>query len=335
MSNDESLSRAVILSRALVTGASGFVGQALCEEMFREGWQVVAAVRSFCQLPPGVELATVTAIDGETNWTDALLGVDIVIHLAARVHVMNDEATNPLTEFRVVNVDGTVNLAHQAARAGVRRFIYLSSVKVNGEQTLPGRPFTEQDMPAPLDPYSISKLEAEEGLRKISQQAGMEMVIIRPPLVYGPSVKANFLKMLRWLHKGVPLPFGAINNRRSLVGLDNLIGLIITCIDHPVAVNQTFLVSDGEDLSTTDLIKRMGEALGKPARLIPVPQKIIETGLKCLGRGDVAQRLCGSLQVDISKAWNLLGWKPVVTMDEALRKTAKAYLEDSDIRLNT
>lgn len=288
----------------------------------------MAAVRSSCQLPPGVELTTVGAINGETNWTDALRGVNIVIHLAARVHKIRDEAANPLTRFRAVNVDGTINLAQQAARARVRRFIYLSSIKVNGGQMLPGQPFTEQDKPAPLDLYGLSKYEAEVGLRKIAQLTGLEVVIIRPPLVYGPGVKANFLKLLNWLDKEVPLPFGAIKNHRSLVALDNLLDLIITCLDHPDAVNQSFFVSDGEDLSTTNLLKRTGEALGKPVRLIPVPQKIIETGLKYIGRGDLAQRLCGSLQVDISKARDLLDWKPVVTIDEALRKTAKAYWAD-------
>jgi len=299
--------------------------------MLVRGWQVVAVVRSPCSLPIGVEMATVGGIDGLSNWTDALCGAKVVVHLAARVHIMRDEAADPLTEFRRVNVEGTLNLARQAADAGVRRFIYLSSIKVNGEQTLCEQSFTVQDVPAPLDPYSISKHEAEESLRKLAQQTGMEVVIIRPPLVYGPGVKANFLAMMRWLHKGVPLPLGAIHNRRSLVALDNLVDLIITCLDHPAAANQTFLISDGEDLSTTELLRRMGLALGRPARLIPVPVSLLTSGAALLGRRDMAQRLCGSLQVDISKARALLGWKPPISVDEGLRRTAQGFLHETTL----
>lgn len=312
----------------LVSGANGFVGQPLCEEIIRQGWQVRAAVRSPCQLPVGVELVAIGAINFETKWADALSGVDVVIHLAARVHVMKDSATDPLAEFRAINVEGTMNLARQAAKAGVRRFVYLSSIKVNGEQTLPGRPFTADDVPAPLDPYGISKHEAEEGLRKLAQQTGIEVVVIRPPLVYGPGVKANFLNMMRWLHKGVPLPFGAINNRRSLVALDNLVDLVVTCLEHPAAANQTFLVSDGEDLSTTELLRRMAAALNVPARLLPVPHKLLEAGFKMVGKSDLAQRLCGSLQVDITKECIMLDWKPLISVDEGLHRTAECFLRD-------
>jgi nucleoside-diphosphate-sugar epimerase len=330
--HDEFLSPGVILRRALVTGGSGFVGKPLCKELLGQGWQVVAAARShYCQSPPGLEMAVVGAIGGETNWTDALRGTDVVIHLAARVHIMRDEAADPLAEFRVVNVQGTLTLARQAAKAGVRRFIYLSSIKVNGEQTLPGQAFTEQDMPAPLDPYAISKYEAEEGLLKLAQQTGMEVVIIRPPLVYGAGVKANFLNMMRWLHKGVPLPFASINNRRSLVALDNLLDLIVVCLDHPAAVNQIFLVSDGEDLSTAELLHRMGVALGRPARLMPMPPSLLEAVAALLGKRDMAQRLCGSLQVDISKARTLLGWNPPISVDEGLRWTAQGFLHETTV----
>jgi UDP-glucose 4-epimerase len=244
---------------------------------------------------------------------------------------MHDKAADPLTEFRKVNVEGTLNLARQAAEAGVRRFIYISSIKVNGEQTFLGQLFTEDDLPAPLDPYSISKYEAEEGLRKLAQQTGMEIVIIRPPLVYGPGVKANFLAMMRWLRKGVPLPLGAIHNQRSFVALDNLVDLIVTCIDHPAAANQTFLVSDGEDLSITGLLRRMGLALGRPARLIPVPVFLLTAGAALVGRRDMAQRLCGSLQVDISKAQTLLGWKPPISVDEGLHRTAQGLLHETTL----
>jgi UDP-glucose 4-epimerase len=319
------------LNRALVTGANGFVGQPLCEAIFRQRWQVVAAIRSSCQLPAGVESVLVGAINGETNWTEQLRGVELIIHLAARVHIMRDEAIDPLADFRLVNVEGTLNLARQAAQAGVRRFIFLSSIKVNGEQTLPGQPFTEEDLPAPLDPYSISKYEAEKGLRELALQTGMEVVIIRPPLVYGPGVKANFLNMMRWLHKGVPLPFASINNRRSLVALDNLLDLIVVCLEHSAAANQTFIVSDGEDLSTTELLRRMAHALGRPVRLMPIPASFLEAGAALLGKRDMAQRLCGSLQVDITKARTLLGWNPPISVDEALRRTAQGFLHETTL----
>lgn len=314
------------MNRVLVTGASGFVGQPLCEDLLRQGWQVVAAVRSACQLSAGVELVNVGAIDGETKWIDALCGVGIVIHLAARVHIMSDDVLDPLAEFRAVNVEGTFNLANQAFKSGVRRFVYLSSIKVNGEKTLPGQPFTEEDVPGPFDPYAISKCEAEEGLLRIARQTGMEVVIIRPPLVYGAGVKANFLNMLRWLHKGVPLPFGSIKNRRSFVALDNLLDFIVLCLGHPAAANQIFLVSDGEDLATSELLRRMGAALEAPTRLLPVPHRLLEVGLRVAGKGDLAQRLCGSLQVDITKARTMLGWKPLISVDEAFRRTAEHFL---------
>ena len=221
---------------------------------------------------------------------------------------------------------GTLNFARQAASAGVNRFVFLSSIKVNGEQTQFGQRYTPNDTPNPSDPYGISKCEAEEGLRRIAEETGMEVVIIRPPLVYGPGVKANFLSMMRWLSKGVPLPLGAIRNQRSLVALDNLLDFIHTCLDHPAAANQTFLVSDGEDISTTDLLRRLAHALNVPARLLPVPQGLLEWGAKMLGRGDLSQRLCASLQVDISKARTLLGWQPPVTVDMALRRTAEHFL---------
>jgi nucleoside-diphosphate-sugar epimerase len=233
---------------------------------------------------------------------------------------MKDLPGDQLAEFRQVNVAGTLNLARQAATAGVKRFIFLSSVKVNGESTSPGHPFSEQDMPAPQDPYSISKLEAEECLRRLSVETGMAVTIIRPPLVYGYGVKANFQKMLFWLNSGIPLPFGAIHNWRSLVALDNLVDFILTCIVHPNAANQTLLVSDGEDLATTELLQRIGLALGKPARLIPVPAGLLYLGAALIGKKAMAQRLCWSLQVDISKANELLNWTPPLDVNEGLRR---------------
>jgi UDP-glucose 4-epimerase len=260
-----------------------------------------------------------------TDWSTALNGVSVVVHCAARVHVMRDTSVDPLEEFRRVNVQGTLNLARQAAAAGVRRFVFVSSIKVNGEATQPGCPFTADDILAPLDPYGVSKMEAEQALREIVRQTGMEVVIIRPPLVYGPGVKANFAAMMRWLQRGVPLPLGAIHNQRSLVALDNLVDLIMTCIKHPAAANQTFLVSDGEDASTTELLRRMGQAMGHPARLLPVPASWLKLAAGLIDKRDVAQRLCGSLQVDISKTRELLGWVPPVSLDEGLRRAATGH----------
>jgi nucleoside-diphosphate-sugar epimerase len=309
----------------LVTGANGFIGKQLCVELHRQEQFVRAAVRSANVPITNIETVSVGEINGETDWTDALLGIKVVIHLAGRVHVMKDTAIDALAEFRRDNVDGTLNLARQAVEAGVQRFIFISSIKVNGEGTLLGHPFTAEDQPAPVDAYGISKREAEDALRQLAKDTGLEVVIIRPPLVYGPGVKANFQSMMRWLDKGFPLPLGAIHNQRSLLALDNLIDLIITCIHHPAAANQTFLAGDGEDLSTSELLQRMAAALGKKAWLVPVPSVLLVLGAILIGKQAMAQRLCGSLQADISKARALLDWNPPVNVDEALRKTAHYY----------
>jgi nucleoside-diphosphate-sugar epimerase len=251
-----------------------------------------------------------------------LTGCETVVHLAARVHVMADTAADPLEEFRRVNVQGTLNLARQAAVAGVRRFVFVSSIGVNCAETY-RRPFTAHDEVAPHSPYAVSKYEAELGLQALAAETGMEVVIIRPPLVYGPGAPGNFGSLLRWLKRGVPLPLGAIHNQRSLVALDNLVDLIITCLTHPAAANQTFLVSDGEDVTTTELLRRMGQALGRPAHLIPVPVSWLKLAAKLVGKPDVAQRLCGSLQVDIEKTRRLLDWTPPISLDEGLKKAAE------------
>lgn len=308
----------------LVTGATGFVGGALVLRLAKEVGAVRAAVRrENVKLPVGVESVRVDALKAATDWRHALVGIQVVVHAAARVHVMQDRASVPLVEFRRVNVQGTLNLARQAAEAGVRRFVFVSSIKVNGEATDPGRPYLAADTPAPLDPYGVSKMEAEQALRELSAQTGMEVVIVRPPLVYGPGVKANFASMMRWLRRGVPLPLGAIHNARSLVALDNLVDLLVTCIAHPAAAGQVFLVSDGEDVSTTDLLRRTARAMGRTAHLVPIPSAWLEVAASLLGKRNVAQRLCGSLQVDIEKTRQLLGWHPPLTLDQGLKKAVE------------
>ena len=313
----------------VVTGASGFLGGSLVRQLASSNAFTVRAPlrRTGVCLPDAVVALPIADLDASTDWQHVLPGVDVVVHASARVHVMHEAAANPLAEFRRTNVEGTLNLARQAAAAGVRRFIFISSIKVNGEATSPGKPFSAHDTPAPLDPYGRSKAEAEQGLRELAVATGMEVVIIRPVLVYGPGVKANFLNMMRWLSKGVPLPFGAIHNRRSLVSLDNLISLIVTCIDHPQAANQTFLVSDGEDVSTSDLLRKLGVALGKPARLLPIPVGLMSAVAAWVGKRSVAQRLFGSLEVDISKNQALLGWRPGVSLEQGLSRTAQHFLE--------
>jgi len=274
----------------------------------------------------GYAYHVVGEIGGNNDWHFALVDVQAVVHCAARVHVMREKVRNPIDEFRRCNVLGTLNLASQAAEAGVQRFIFLSTIKVNGEQTATGQPFTAEDCPAPQDPYGISKWETEQGLLTLAEATGMEVVIIRPPLVYGPGVKANFLNMMRWLHKGIPLPLGAINNLRSFVACDNLVDLIVTCLDHPKAANQVFLAGDGEDLSTTELLHRLAMAMGRSPRLLPVSPKLLELTAGLLGKEHIAQRLCGNLQVDITNTRERLGWTPPVGVDQALRDTVAAYM---------
>jgi len=314
--------------KILVTGANGFVGKSLCAELLNQGHTARAAVRTKVVPIKNVEVTIVGEIDSATDWSTALRDVDVVVHLAARVHVMHDTVVDPLAEFRKVNVDGTLHLALQAAKAGVKRFIFISSVKVNGEHATLGRPFTEEDVANPQDAYGVSKLEAEQGLLQIAQQAGMEVVIIRPPLVYGTGVKANFASMMRAVKRGIPLPLGAIHNKRSFVYVGNLVSLIAKCIDHPAAANQVFLVSDAHDLSTTELLRECASALDVKARLLPVPQKLIEVSAAMLGKRAVAQRLCGSLQVDITKAQTLLGWVPPFSVEQGLKATALGLFQD-------
>jgi nucleoside-diphosphate-sugar epimerase len=308
----------------LITGATGFVGKALVQRLLSDNElrRLVVAVRRGGLSWPEQVLPVVTGdLNQTTEWSIALKGVTVVVHSAARVHVLQDTEADPLTAFRVVNVEGTLNLARQAAAVGVKRFVFVSSVKVNGESTLPGIAFTETDVSNSQDAYSQSKYEAEQGLYQVSADTGMEIVIIRPPLVYGPGVKANFAALMRAVQRGWPLPLGAVHNQRSFVALDNLLDFIFMCINNPLAANQTFFVSDGQDLSTTDLVRRMAQAAGVSARLLPVPVWALKTGASLIGKGDAIQRLSCNLQVDISKARSLLGWDPPVSVDEGLRRS--------------
>jgi len=314
------------LNSVLVTGAGGFIGRALCAKILAEGWQVRGTLRSesdASQLPDGVETVSIGSIDSDTKWDDALTGIDPVVHLAARVHVMYDGSSDPLTEYRKVNVEGTKCLAIEAAKAGVKRFIYISSIKVNGEGRAAA--YTEDDEEAPVDYYGLSKWEAEQKLHKISDKTGMETVILRPPLVYGPRVKANFLRLVSLVKYGIPLPFRYIKNRRSFIYIGNLIDAIITCITNPNAAGKTYLVSDGEDVSTPELIRRIGVASGRRALLLPVPVWIMRMAGKITGKSNEVERLVMSLTVDISKIRRELEWKPPYTMENGLRVTAKWY----------
>ena len=303
--------------RLLITGASGFVGQHLCAELLIQRKLVRVATRSANVWGENekIEVSPIGEIDGLTNWGSVFDGVDAIVHLAARVHISNDKALDPLVAFRRVNVDGTLNLAKQAAAAGVRRFVFISSIGVNGNES--ERPFTEEDTPNPQEPYAVSKLEAEQGLRVLAQKAGMEVVIIRPPLVYGANAPGNFAKMLgliKWAARfHLPLPLGAIHNRRSLVAVQNLVNFIVACINHPAAANQTFLVADGVDISTTELLRACAAAKGASLFLLKIPQRWLELISSLLGKQAMVHKLCGSLQVDITKAQTLLGWVPPVS----------------------
>ncbi len=309
--------------KVLTTGSTGFVGKSLLSALDAKQYLISTTRRAHSDCDSCFDSQVVSNIDASTNWSHALTGADAVIHLAARVHIMRDTTRDQLAEFRRVNMYGTINLARQAAAIGVRRFIFLSTIGVNGNSTPLGTAFSENDAPYPHDPYSASKYEAEVGLRAISKSTGMEIVIIRPTLVHGSKAPGNFGRLTRLVAKGLPLPLASINNRRSLVGIDNLVNFIVTCLEHPSAANETFLVSDGEDLSTPDLIRRMAHAMNCPARLLPVPESVLMAAAAMLGRRDMAQRLCGSLQVDISKARELLEWNPPISVDEGLRRAVK------------
>jgi len=312
------------MKKIFLTGASGFLGGAVIRRLCTDGLTPTAALRqASLDLPSTVITYLINGIESKTSWSAILRDIDVVVHCAARVHVMRDTTADPLKAFRSINVDGTLNLARQAAEAGVSRFVFISSIGVNGMQTEFGMSFSEVDLPNPHNDYSLSKWEAEQGLQRLACETGMEVVIIRPPLVYGHSAPGNFGTLKRAVQLGWPLPLGCVNNKRSLVALDNLVDFIITCINQPEAANQTFLVSDGQDLSTIELVSRMAQVLGVPARLLPVPLWALQAAASLLGKGDEVNRLCGNLQVNISKARSLLDWKPQVSVDEGLKRAMR------------
>lgn len=304
--------------KVLVTGANGFIGGHLCRILEESGIAVVRAVR--CSQASAVAVGD---IDGSTDWTEALGGVAAVVHLAARAHVMHDKAPDPLAEFRKINVEGTQNLARQAVKAGVKRFIYMSSIKVNGESTLEEKKFSETDTPAPEDPHGISKWEAEQTLHCLVKETPIEPVIIRPPLVYGPGVRANFLRLMKLAASGIPLPFASVNNHRSLVYVGNLCDLIFKCLTHSAAAGETFLVSDDQDVSTPELLRLLATAQHKKARLFPMSGRVLKLAGYLTGHSAEIERLCGSLQVDISHTKRTLSWAPRFTLEEGIRETVR------------
>lgn len=307
--------------RVLVSGANGFLGRILCDSAAAQGLAVRGTTRAAMNIGPEIENVMVGDIHEETDWGQTLANCQAVVHLAARAHVLQETEDNPRAAFRKVNTEGTLNLARQAVAAGVRRFIYISSIGVNGAETF-ASPFSAQDQAHPHSAYAESKYEAEMGLRVLAAQTGMEVVIIRPPLVYGPGAPGNFGTLMRWLRRGLPLPLGAIRNRRSFVGVDNLVDLILVCLAHPAAANELFLVSDGEDVSTSAFLRRLAKASGRTVYLIPFPTSLLKWGAAWVGRSDTARQLCGSLQIDIEKTRKLLNWSPPLTLDEGLQRAA-------------
>jgi nucleoside-diphosphate-sugar epimerase len=310
----------------LVTGSTGFIGRALIHHLAeRTNYEVRAASRTVETKPLcGIEYLALPSMGPYAKFESLLNGVDVVVHLAARVHVMSDQVKDPMAAFREVNTEGTLTLARQAADAGVKRFVFISSIKVNGTESIADSAYRYNDIPTPQDPYGISKSEAEAGLQVIRDTTSLEVVIVRPPLVYGPHVKANFASLMRAIYLGLPLPLGSVeDNRRSFLALDNLTDLLATCIDHPKAANQIFLASDGEDLSTADLIRRLARAMNRTARLIPVPIPLLRAGAAILGRRDQAQQLLGNLQLDIEHTCNTLNWTPLISVDDGLKRAAK------------
>ena len=317
-------------TKILVTGATGFIGRCLVDRLVGQGtYEIKLALRSKAKLPIDI-LDQCTAIeignlDGDTHWEVPLKGVDVVVHLAARAHVLNDRAEDPRQAFLETNFYGTRQLAKIASECGVKRFVYISSIGVNGSQTEIEKPFTELDEPQPHNAYAKSKWEAEQALREISEKSGMEFVIVRPPLVYGKDAPGNFAQLLKLVSSGVPIPLGAVQNQRSLVALDNLVDFIEVCCIHPKAANQVFLVSDGEDISTLNLIDGIAQSIGRKVHMVAVPLWLLNIGAAMLGQRAAVQRLCGNLQLDISKTNDVLGWMPKFSVREGLRRATEGW----------
>lgn len=313
--------------KVLVTGASGFVaGAVLSRWAPNPQYQIKAALRrKRSEIPHRVSLVEIDDLGPKTDWKAAVSGMDAVVHTAGRVHVMNEPASDPLGEFRRVNVEGTWNLACQAAAAGVRRFIYISSVKVNGEGNLSERPFTETDPPHPQDAYGLSKWEAEQALMKVSGETKLEVVILRFPLVYGPRMKGNMPRLFWLADRGLPLPFQRVRNRRSLLYVGNAVSAISESLSHPNAAGATFMVSDGEPVSTPELIRRIASVLNRPVRLIPFPTSVLRSAGRLIRRSEEVNRLLDSLIMDSSKIGRILNWSPPYTLDQGLKETANWY----------
>jgi nucleoside-diphosphate-sugar epimerase len=308
----------------LVTGANGFVGQSLCKQFEADELSIRCVVRTANHAHQGKTFFPVGDIGLNTDWSAALEGVEQVVHLASRAHITRESSTDPLGEYRRVNVEGTRRLVQQAIVAGVQRFVYVSSVKVNGEMTTDS-PYQEDDNPEPEDAYGISKWEAEQVLWDVTQGTGCEAVVLRPPLMYGPGVKANFLRLMHAVQRGIPLPFAAVQNKRSLLYVDNLVDAIRVCLHHPQAAGQTFLVSDGEDVSTPELIRRIARALNRTARIVPVPMFLLQTGAALIGKTSAMNRLTGSLQINSHKIHQQLGWHPSFSMSQGLEETSRWF----------
>jgi UDP-glucose 4-epimerase len=315
-----------MVQSVVVAGASGFVGRAVCRQLLERGSTVVGLVRRTGALPPGVGewLLEAEAFEGVGEKWPAQLRCDTLVQLAARVHMMNDSCPDPLAAYRTVNVDGTMRLARAAHRAGVRRFVFVSSVKAVAERS-DGRPISERDEPAPPDPYGVSKLEAERALLAFGRETGMEMVIVRPPLVYGPGVRANFFNLMRAIDKGVPLPIGAIGAQRSIVFVENLADAIVCCTDVPAAAGHVFHVADERDVAVKDLARMLAEQLNAPRRLLPVPPALLQLAGRLTGRTAVVDRLVGELRLDCSLIRETIRWRPPYTTEQGLRKTAAWY----------
>lgn len=308
-----------------VTGANGFVGRALCSEAVKRGMTVRGITRSPCDLPQGVENVAIGNVDGETQWALALAGCDVVIHLAARVHIMHDKSRDPLAEFRRVNTQGTIRLANSAIVAGVRRLVNVSSIGVNGPSTRGNLEFTDQNQPNPHNPYSVSKWEAEQALSVIQKTGKLEVVTVRPPLIYGPGVRGNFLRLLAAVHRGIPLPLGATKNFRDLLYVGNLVDILLVCASHPAANGRTYLVSDGTPVSTHALLRGLARALGVPSRLFPVPPFLLQMLGNMTGSTAEFERLLSSLRLDSSTVCRELDWYPPFTLRQGLQATADWY----------